>query len=292
MTYVISNLDERKQNRQQVTCWFFWYSSEIKKEMRGIRALKAIAANAPAQSAPRDRLHATVSAALEARILGGDLKIGDKLESESAIAKEFGVSTRAVREAIQTLETKGLVMRRHGDRTTVVREDVGEFLDTLAITVRQRLSTNPTYLEELMAARRMIETEVLELLCARADPVAAPVTQALDQMRLARDAGDFAGFVDADAAFHLALVHSAQNSIISIIYDNFANLINEVIQLTSRVPTKSLEAAYDEHAEIYERIRLGDETAAKALMRKQIDNSAAYLRVVIEKAQVEETRHA
>ena len=120
MTYVISNLDERKQNRQQVTCWFFWYSSEIKKEMRGIRALKAIAANAPAQSAPRDRLHATVSAALEARILGGDLKIGDKLESESAIAKEFGVSTRAVREAIQTLETKGLVMRRHGDRTTVV----------------------------------------------------------------------------------------------------------------------------------------------------------------------------
>ncbi len=230
---------------------------------------------------------------MEARILGGDLKIGDKLESESAIAKEFGVSTRAVREAIQTLETKGLVMRRHGDRTTVVREDVGEFLDTLAITVRQRLSTNPTYLEELMAARRMIETEVLELLCARAEPVAAPpspkrwIRCALRAMQAISR-----GFVDADAAFHLALVHSAQNSIISIIYDNFANLINEVIQLTSRVPTKSLEAAYDEHAEIYERIRLGDETAAKALMRKQIDNSAAYLRVVIEKAQVEETRHA
>jgi GntR family transcriptional regulator, transcriptional repressor for pyruvate dehydrogenase complex len=245
-----------------------------------------------AQTAPRDRLHATVSAALEARILGGDLKIGDKLESESAIAKEFGVSTRAVREAIQTLETKGLVLRRHGDRTTVVREDVGEFLDTLAVTVRQRLSTDAAYLEELMAARRMIETEVLGILCARADAVAPTVTEALTRMRAARDAGDFAGFVNADAGFHLALVHSAQNRILSIIYDNFAALINEVIQVTSRVPTKSLAAAYDEHAEIYERIRTGDEAGAKALMRAQIDNSATYLRIVIEKAQEEETRNA
>ncbi|SEK51621.1 FadR/GntR family transcriptional regulator [Pacificibacter marinus] len=255
--------------------------------IREIKTLESAAQNTP--TVQRDRLHATVSAALEARILSGDLKIGDKLESESAIAKGFGVSTRAVREAIQTLETKGLVMRRHGGRTTVVREDVSEFLDTLAITVRQRLSSDPTYLEELMAARRMIETEVIELLCQGTESIAAPVTQALEQMKEARDAGDFASFVDADAAFHLALVHSAQNGIISIIYDNFAGLINEVIQLTSRVPTKSLEAAYEEHAEIYGRICRKDEAQAKALMRSQIDNSADYLRIAIEKNLGEET---
>jgi GntR family transcriptional regulator, transcriptional repressor for pyruvate dehydrogenase complex len=140
-----------------------------------------------------------------------------------------------------------------------------------------------------MAARRMIETEVIELLCQGTEPIAAPVTQALEQMKEARDAGDFASFVDADAAFHLALVHSAQNGIISIIYDNFAGLINEVIQLTSRVPTKSLEAAYEEHAEIYGRICRKDEAQAKALMRSQIDNSADYLRIAIEKNLGEET---
>ncbi|WP_170295349.1 FadR/GntR family transcriptional regulator [Paracoccus aestuariivivens] len=245
-----------------------------------------------AQIAQRDRLHATVSAAIEARILGGELKIGDKLESESAIAKEFGVSTRAVREAIQTLETKGLVQRRHGDRTTVVREDVGEFLDALAVTVRQRLASDPAYLEEMMAARRMIETEVLEMLCASPEPIALPVTEALDRMRHARDDGDFAAFVDADAAFHLALVHSTKNRILSIIYDNFATLIGEVIQLTSRVPTKSLDAAYDEHAEIYECLRRRDEVGAKALMRAQIDNSARYLRIAIDKAHKEESGNA
>ncbi|WP_134680414.1 FadR/GntR family transcriptional regulator [Paracoccus ravus] len=244
------------------------------------------------QIAQRDRLHATVSAAIEARILGGELKIGDKLDSESAIAREFGVSTRAVREAIQTLETKGLVQRRHGDRTTVVREDVGEFLGTLAVTVRQRLSSDPAYLEELMAARRMIESEVLDILCAGSDPIAPAVTEALERMRQARDRGDFPAFVDADAGFHLALVHSARNRILSIIYDNFAALIGEVIQLTSRVPTKSLAAAYDEHAEIYDCLRKGDEVGAKALMRAQIDNSARYLRIAIDKAHEEETGNA
>ncbi|MGV8935875.1 MAG: FadR/GntR family transcriptional regulator [Allorhizobium sp.] len=238
----------------------------------------------PATPARRDRLHTAVSAALESSILNGALKIGDKLDSESAIAKEFGVSTRAVREAIQTLETKGLVLRRHGERTTVVREDVNEFLDTLAVTVRQRLATEPEYLQQLMVARRMVETEILEILCARATPIAPDVTENLERMRKARDEMDFSGFVDADAAFHLALVHSAGNRILSIIYDNFANLISEVIQVTSRVPSKSLDEAYDEHAAIYATIRDRDEIGAKALVRAQIDNSANYLRIAIEKA--------
>ncbi|WP_105435499.1 FadR/GntR family transcriptional regulator [Neorhizobium tomejilense] len=232
----------------------------------------------------RDRLHIMVASALEASILSGELKIGDKLDSESAIAKEFGVSTRAVREAIHTLETKGLLLRRHGERTTVVRGDVNEFLDTLAVTVRQRLAAEPEYLQQLMVARRMIETEILEIVCASDAPIAPAVKDNLDRMRRARDETDFSGFVEADAAFHLAIVHSAGNRILSIIYDNFASLISEVIQVTSRVPTKSLDEAYDEHAAIYQMISDHNEIGAKALVRAQIDNSANYLRIAIEKA--------
>jgi GntR family transcriptional regulator, transcriptional repressor for pyruvate dehydrogenase complex len=240
------------------------------------------------QVAKRDRLHVTVASALENKILNGVLKVGDKLESESAIAREFGVSTRAVREAIQTLETKGLLMRRHGERTTVVRKDVNEFLDTLAVTVRQRLASEPEYLQQLMVARRMVETEILEILCTSPAPIAIDVSRHLEGMRIARDMRNFSGFVDADAAFHLALVHSAGNRILSIIYDNFASLISEVIQVTSRVPTKSLEEAYDEHEAIYQMIRDRNEAGAKALVRAQIDNSANYLRIAIEKAKREE----
>lgn len=237
----------------------------------------------------RDKLHSSVAGEFEARILSGEIPIGERLPSEGEIARDYGVSTRSVREAMQILETKGLVQRRHGERTLVVRNDMGGFLDTLAATVRQALSTDPDYLVQLMVVRRMIETEVLGVLTAEGGAMNEEVEHALNAMRVARDTGDFSGFVDADAAFHLALVHSAGNEILSVFYDNLYGLITEVISVTSRVPTKSLEEAYAEHADIYARIDNRDEAGAKALMRAQIDNSAAYLRVAIEKANKDKT---
>lgn len=232
----------------------------------------------------RDKLHVSVASAIEAQILSGQLHIGDRLSSEGEIARDFAVSTRSVREAMQVLETKGLVRRRHGGRATVVRDDVGEFLGTLAITVRQRFSTDPHYLIQLMVVRRMIETEVLGILIQRKDAGIGEVETALEAMRIARETQDFAGFTEADASFHLALVHAAGNEILSVFYDNLYGLIGDVIRVTSRVPSKSLEAAYAEHADIVMRIRDGDEAGAKALMRAHIDNSAAYLRVAIDRA--------
>ncbi|MCX8279052.1 FadR/GntR family transcriptional regulator [Phyllobacterium sp. 0TCS1.6C] len=244
------------------------------------------------QGRSRDRLHSSVASSLEAQIMSGELAIGERLPSESEIARDFGVSTRSVREAIQILETKGLVRRRHGERTTVVRDDVGEFLGTLAITVRQLFSSDPEYLLQLMVVRRMIETEVVGLLTASEDPVGDEVRAALDAMRQARDSGDFSGFTEADAAFHLALVHSTGNQILSVFYDNLYGLITEVIRVTSRVPSKSLDAAYAEHADILAMIQNRDEAGAKALMRAQIDNSAAYLRVAIKNSKDKDGKNA
>lgn len=235
------------------------------------------------QPPARERLHITVQSSLEDRILNGDLRVGDKLASESQIARDFGVSTRSVREAIQALETKGLVQRRHGGNTTVVRRDVNEFIGSLAVTVRQQLASEPDYLRQLMEARRMIETEVIDLLVASDTPIDDAVQAALEGMRAARDNGDFDGFVNADAAFHLALVRCSKNRILAIMYENFANLINDMIQVSSRVPTKSLDEAYTEHEEIFNRIRDRNGRGAKDLMREQIARSAAYLRIAIKK---------
>lgn len=237
---------------------------------------------------PRGRLHSVVSSVLENRILNGELKVGERLESESAIAREFGVSTRAVREAIQELEVKGLVQRRHGERTEVVRDDINSYLDALAVTVRQQFHSNSDYLLQLMAVRRMIESEALEILTNKKDVQMSKVDDAVKGMKKARDDGDFPGFVNADASFHLALVHATDNQILMRIYDNFSGLINDVIHVTSRIPIKSLADAYQEHAEIYELIRNRDMTGAVDRIRTQIDNSADYLRQAIEKSNMKQ----
>lgn len=235
----------------------------------------------------RDKLHSSVASTYEERILSGELAVGERLPSESEIARDFGVSTRSVREAMQILETKGLIRRKHGEKATVARDDVGEFLGTLATSVRQLLSNDARYLTELMVVRRMIESDVLDLLMTAEMMDLSRVEGALADMRSAGENNDFASFTEADAAFHRALVDAAGNTILSVFYDNIYGLVTEVIRVTSSVPTKSYDAAYAEHVAIYNKIRAGDLDRAKSLMRAHIDNSAEYLKVAIEKSGTE-----
>lgn len=238
----------------------------------------------------RNKLHVPVVDAFEADILSGVLKVGDRIPAEGEIARLFNVSTRSVREAIQVLETKGLVRRKHGERAMVVRDDVGEFLGTLAITVKQLFSHQSDYLVQLMDVRRIIEIEIVGRLTSGEGAINEEVEQALKAMRQAADDGDFSKFTDCDAAFHLGLVRSVGNEILNVFYDNLFGLIIEVIRVSSRVPNKSLDAAYEEHLEIYRLIRDGDGEGAKAAMRKQIDNSASYLKVALDEAKIQNQR--
>ncbi len=238
----------------------------------------------PTMARLRDKLHSSVATTYEDRILSGDLAVGERLPSESEIARDFGVSTRSVREAMQILETKGLIRRRHGEKATVARDDVGEFMGTLAASVRQLLVNEPRYLKELMVVRSMIESDVIDLLNVETDLVFDEVEAALSDMNRAGKNEDFVSFTAADAAFHRALVNAAGNTILSVFYDNIHGLVAEVIKVTASVPTKSYDAAYAEHVDIYNKIRHRDFVRAKSLMRAHIENSAAYLQVAIEKS--------
>lgn len=230
----------------------------------------------------RGKLYASVVAAIEADILSGARCVGDRLPSEGDLARQFAVSTRSVREALQVLETKGLVRRRHGERAEVVRDDVGQFLDALAGTVRRRFAGDAAYLVQLMDVRRMFETEVAGRLAAGEGAVHDDVARAIETMRAATD---FAQYADADASFHRALVQSLGNAIMASVYDNLYALITDVIKLTSRVPRKTRLEGAAEHEAILEAIRSRDPDAARAAIREHIDNSTAYLRQAIEAAQ-------
>lgn len=59
---------------------------------------------------------------LERMILEGSLQPGQKLPPERELASQFDVSRPSLREAIQKLEVKGLLMRRHGGGTYVKQQ--------------------------------------------------------------------------------------------------------------------------------------------------------------------------
>jgi DNA-binding FadR family transcriptional regulator len=231
--------------------------------------------------ADRDRLHVSVVKAFETRILSGELQVGDRLPSEAEIARQLHISTRSVREGLQILETKGLVRRRHGERAEVVRDDVEQFLTSLAGTVRALFAKDPAYLVQVMEVRRMFELEAVGRLAAGEGGSRAPIEEALAAMRASIAAQDFGQFTESDAAFHRALVQALGNEILSTLYSNLHDIVANVIRVTSRVPRKTLAAGFAEHEAIYALIAAGEADAARTAMREHIDNSTAYLEQAI-----------
>ena len=229
----------------------------------------------------REKLHASVVAAIEAEILSGELRVGERLPSEAELGRRFSVSTRSVREGLQILETKGLVRRRHGERAEVVRDDIKQFLGSLATTVKALFAEDPAYLVQLMDVRRMFELEVVGRLAGGEGALSPDVGAALADLAAAKD---FAHYAEADAKFHRALVQSLGNEILSSVYANLYGLITEVIRLTSRVPSKTQAEGVAEHRAIFEAITRGDVEASRALMREHIDNSTTYLHQAIDAA--------
>jgi len=107
---------------------------------------------APATAAPaRTPRYEAIYCALRDRIRTGRYPVGDKLPPELDLCAEFRASRHTLREAIRRLTEQGLVARRPGAGTTVLRRSG-------AASFTQRISAVP----DLLAYARNARLEVLD----------------------------------------------------------------------------------------------------------------------------------
>lgn len=69
-------------------------------------------------------LYFQLAQAMESAIVGGHLQPGDRIENEIDLAKRLNMSRPTARQAIQALVDKGLLVRKRGVGTQVVRNEV------------------------------------------------------------------------------------------------------------------------------------------------------------------------
>lgn len=117
-------------------------------------------------------LYSQVAEQFEAAILAGHILPGDKIQNEVALAQSLGLSRPTMRQAIQLLVDKGMLVRKRGVGTQVVHG-----------TVRRSLELTSLY-DDLVHAGQQPRTVVLDLHRAPATddvarqlelPVGAPV---------------------------------------------------------------------------------------------------------------------
>jgi GntR family transcriptional regulator len=109
------------------------------------------------------RLQESLSAIISATEAGG------RLPSEPALARQLGVSRATLREAMRTFETQGLIRRRQGSGTFVVRPshvietglEVLESIETMADRIGMGVSMGVRKIEHRLASDD--EARVLQL---------------------------------------------------------------------------------------------------------------------------------
>lgn len=107
-------------------------------------------------------LYYQLSQQLEAAIADGILKPGDRIDTEMDIAEKYGLSRPTVRQAIQELVSKGLLIRRRGVGTQVVQAQV-----------RRQLGLTSLF-DDLVQGKRRPRTNVIAVTRgAASDDVAA-----------------------------------------------------------------------------------------------------------------------
>lgn len=151
---------------------------------------------------------------LETMILEGTLRPGERLPAERALAEQFGVSRPSLREAIQKLAAKGLLMSRHGGGNFVAESLGSTFSDPLL----HLLENNADAQRDLLEFRHTLEGSCAYYAALRATE--------LDQQRLSdafaalQDCYGREGVVTraeegaADARFHLAIAEASHNAVL------------------------------------------------------------------------------
>lgn len=157
-------------------------------------------------------LHGEVVERLGRRILTGELAEGDTLDVPG-IELELDVSRTVLREALRVLKAKGLVDARPKRGTFVQPRSEWRLLDPDVVRWRFEGLADSRFLDDLAEVRGILEPASARLAALRrTDSDVAAMEQALDLMAAAaRGEGDA---VDADLAFHRALLAATHNELL------------------------------------------------------------------------------
>lgn len=226
------------------------------------------------QPVKRRRLYEGIVEQLEALILAGDLPPGSPMPSERELTAEFQVGRTAVREALFTLQRRGLVVLQSGERAYVTLPTSGAVVRELATIVRFHLASQAGA-SEFQGARMLFETGLARL---AAETATAEDIDSLRERLAANEAslGKLDRFIETDVKFHSALAEVARNSIFVALNQALSTWLRA--QRASSVSIKgSPEAAYAAHSRIFEAIARHDPDAAAQEMRNHLEQVAAYI---------------
>ncbi len=206
------------------------------------------------------------------RIQFGELRVGDQLPPERALASQMQISRPTVREALKVLAESGALEVRPGPTGgTFV---LSEFVPREVVHRRSELRLHEV--AGVLEARRMLEPQVAQLAAVHAGPADYEVMERTiaQQVRIAA-AGDTAvvthedRFLALDQQFHLAIARATGNSTIVGLMRTLLRRLDIARDMALHEPP-TVDWTLNIHQQTVDAIRSGDMARIDAVMSEHV----------------------
>lgn len=226
-----------------------------------------------------------VSMEIKKLIVGGVFKPGDKLPSESEIARQFSVGRQTVREALRFLELSGfLTVQKGGGGGSIITNTI---VDTISRSFLDAVQMKNISVGELTAARLCIEKLVVSYAvdnATEADLAALNENIGKGSTKIRDGVQAFEENID----FHILLARTSKNGVFVIVVESIMALVADFL---SRIP-QSLEISkkvLNDHKHILAAISERDRLRAEKLIEKHLTSVDGRFRSSFE--QIEQEKH-
>lgn len=187
--------------------------------------------------------------------------------TEAELAKQHGVSRSVTREAVKMLTAKGLLSARPRQGTIIQPSTSWNLFDTDVLRWLLERKFSVDLLKHFNQLRVAIEPEAAALAAAYADVAERKAINAgLARMEAADNGLD--NTLDADIAFHVAILKASKNPFFAQFQDVVATALRSSIQFTNRIKGRSASVAA--HAAVRDAIMKRNPERARVAMKKII----------------------
>jgi GntR family transcriptional repressor for pyruvate dehydrogenase complex len=220
------------------------------------------------------RVYEQIVGHIERAIFDGRLRQGQKLPPERQLARDLKASRVAVREALRTLELRGLVDVRQGSTGGYFVREVDD--RPLVRDFETLFRLGRVSWPQLLEARRVLEPEVAALAAQRATEADLKNLGAALEQRWGHPVSGLSAR-QVDLEFHRALAEAARNPVYAVITHALIELEAEVV--VPHPELTELDSAQGEaaHRRIFDAVAAGRAGEARAAMAAHIDEVQASL---------------
>ena len=208
---------------------------------------------------------------IERSILEGTLKPGQRLPAERKFAEQMGVSRPSLREALQKLSARGMLVARRGGGTTVTKS----LNPALENPLLELISNSPDSHADVLELRHAIESlSAYYAASRRTESDIEQIRSCYKRLIISHSRQDAALEAKSDANFHLAIAEASHNVVLVHVMRSLFSLLRKSIRYNlENVYAQSgrFEHVRDQHYHLMTAIINGDPDNARSASDRHID---------------------